>query len=810
MENKRNIRPWLPVVVALAVFIAINLLYFAPQFGGETLLQHDVQQYKGMTEDILQHREKYGEDPQWEGRMFGGMPAYLINMKYDGTVIRTITKAFYFLGQPAALIFIAMAAFFFMLMCMRFNPWLGIIPALAYGFSTYFFIIIGAGHVTKMMALAFAPMLFGGVWYAYRRNMWVGAALTGVFASIEIGVNHPQITYYFLLILLAFWINELVGAIREKTLPRFAKATGLLALAGALAVGSNAGMLYYIDSHSAETMRGGSELREARTGQRQQGLDIDYATAWSYGPGETLNLLVPNLYGGSSSGGFSDDGEVADALAQHQAPRSIARQLPGYWGDQPITSGPVYLGAVALWLAVLGMFVLRGRSKWWIFIVTMLAVMLSWGSHFMGLTELFFRYFPMYNKFRTVSMILVVAEWSVPMLMALALQKVWRGEIGKEKLVKGLKYSTAIVGGIALLLLVAGGALMSFSGPADSQMGLPSDILAAMRSERASLMRADAFRSLLFVLLAAGVVWAFAAGKLKKAAFVLLLAVLVTADMVPVNLRYLNRDNFVPESGAQIRPSKADLQILADTTGEPGYRVLNLAVSPFNDASTSYFHRSVGGYHGAKLHRYQDLIEHHLSKMNWNVYDMLNTRYVIVADEKSGEPLVQRNPGANGAAWFVDRVEIVADPDEEIAALDSLDTRRTAVVDKRFAPMLEGVGPSADSTASIRLGEYRVNYLRYDYTAPEKGVAVFSEIYYPHGWTAYIDGQEAPYFRADYILRAMVLPAGEHIVEFRFHAPHYAALTGVTLVCSLLLLGGLVAALTVTAVRRRRKEQTAS
>ncbi|MEI3590432.1 MAG: YfhO family protein [Alistipes ihumii] len=809
MENKRNIRRWLPVAAALAVFVLINLFYFAPQFSGQTLLQGDVQQYKGSSEDIMQHREKYGEDPQWEGNMFGGMPAYLINVQYKGTVIKTLSKAFYFLGQPAALIFIAMTAFFFMLLCMRFNPWIGIVPSLAYGFSTYFFIIIGAGHVTKMMALAFAPMLFGGVWYAFRRNMWVGAALTGVFASIEIGVNHPQITYYFLFILAAFWINELVSAARAKALPRFAKATGLLALAAVLAVGSNAGMLYYINSHSAETMRGGSELREARTGEKQQGLDIEYATAWSYGPGETFNLLIPNLYGGSSEGGFSEDGAVADALGKYNA-RQVAAHLPGYWGPQPGTSGPVYVGAAALLLAVLGLFVLRGRSKWWVAAVALLAVLLSWGNHFMGLTELFFRHFPMYNKFRTVSMILVIVEWCVPFLAAVVLQRIWCGRIEHARLMKGLKYSVLTVGGISLLFLLFGGALLSFSGGADSQMQLPDDVLAAMRDERASMMRADALRSLVFALLAAGAVWLFATDKIKRGALAAALAVIVTADMVPVNLRYLGRERFVPESAVRIRPTEADLQILADTAGEPGYRVLNLTVSPFNDASTSYFHRSVGGYHGAKLHRYQDLIEHHLSKMNWNVYDMLNTRYVIAPSDDGRGASVQRNDGANGAAWFVDEVRIVADPDEEIDALDSVDTKRVAVVDKRFAGMLEGVSVTADSSASIRMTEYRVNRHTYEYSAAAEGVAVFSEIYYPHGWTAYVDGQEAPYFRADYVLRAMKLPAGDHVVEFRFRAPHYETLTAVTLVCSLLLLLSLAAAVGVAAVRKRKTEQTAT
>lgn len=801
MESKQALKRWMPILVALVVFVVINLFYFAPQFDGKVLAQHDILQYKGSVEDIMQHRAKYGEDPQWEGNMFSGMPAYLINVQYEGTIIKTLARVFYFLGQPASLIFIAMAMFFFMLLCMRFNPWIGIVPALAYGFSTYFFIIIGAGHITKMLALAFAPMLFGGVYYAFRRNMWIGAALTGVFATIEIGVNHPQITYYFLFILIAFWVNELALSIRRKILPRFAKTTGLLALAAVLAVGSNAGMLYYIDSHSSETMRGGSELTSA-DGKKQDGLGLQYATAWSYGKAETFNMLIPNLYGGTSQGGFSQDGEVARVLKNYRADVS---QVPAYWGPQPMTSGPVYLGAVALLLAVLGMFVLRGRSKWWVFVVTLLAVLLSWGSNFMGFTELFFDHFPMYNKFRTVSMILVIAEWSVPFLMAVVLQRLWCGELDRQRLMKGLRSAVLTVGGIALLFLVFGGALMSFSGQGEDQ--LPQEVASAMRSERASMMRADAFRSLLFVLLAAGVVWAFAAEKIKKTAFVLLLGVLVTADMVPVNLRYLNGDTFVLPNRAEIRPTEADRQILADSTGEPGYRVLNLSVSTFNDASTSYFHRSVGGYHGAKLHRYQDLIDRHLSKMNMNVYNMLNTRYVIVPDQQTGRLSVQHNPEANGAAWFVDSVAFVETPDLEIDALTTTDTKRVAVVDERFADALQGVVPAADSTASIRMTEYRVNLQRYEYTAPAEGVAVFSEIYYPHGWTAYVDGEEAPYFRADYVLRAMALPAGNHTVEFRFRAPHYAALTAVTRTCSLLLLAGLVAAVSVAAVRKRKQTE---
>ena len=800
MQPQKSLTRWLPYGVALAVFLVINLFYFAPQFQGEVLPQHDIMQYKGMTQDIEEHRAQYGEDPQWEGRMFSGMPAYLINVKYEGTLIRTLTKAFYFLGQPASLIFLAMALFFCMLLCLGINPWIGIVPSLAYGLSTYFFIIIGAGHMTKMMALAFAPMVMGGIFYAYRKNAWVGAALTGFFGSILIGVNHPQITYYFLLIVAAFWINELIRSYKAHTLNRFAKTTALLALAALLAVGSNASMLYYIQSHSPETIRGGSELSTASSMEGKDGLDLEYATHWSYGKSETFNLLIPNLYGGTSEGGFSDDGPVAQALTPYNA-RGMATQLPAYWGDQPMTSGPVYIGAVILFIAVLGLFVLRS-GRWWIAAITLLAVLLAWGKNFMGLTELFFNYFPMYNKFRTVSMILVIVEWTIPLLGALTLQAIWTGEMPKERLLRGVKFATGIVGGIALLFLLFGGSLMSFASPIDSQM--PQDVAAAMRAERADMLRADALRSLIFVLLCAGVLVLYIAQKIQKKAFVLLLCGLVLADMVPVNLRYLNPDKFVPETQNRITPTEADRQILADK--EPGFRVLNLSVSPFQDATTSYFHRSVGGYHGAKLRRYQDVIERHLSQMNWGVYNMLNTKYIITQDQQSGALQVQQNPDANGAAWFVERVDLVEGADAEIAALDSLNTKQVAVVDRRFAQALEGVEPQADSTARISLKEYRVNHLTYDYTAQRPGVAVFSEIYYPKGWTAYIDGEEAPYFRADYLLRAMVLPAGTHQVEFVFRAPHYRALSTVAWVCSLLLLGALAAAAIRTILTKKHHD----
>lgn len=806
MDKRNTLAKWLPYAVALALFVVLNLFYFAPQFKGQHLPQNDVMQYGGMTQDILEHRAAYGEDPQWAGRMFGGMPAYLINVQYDGTLVKTVSKAFYFLGEPAALIFIAMTCFFLMTLCMGIDPWVGIIPSLAYGFSSYFMIIIGAGHITKMMALAFAPMVFGGVYYTYRRNMWVGAAITAFFGSIQIGVNHPQITYYFLMILLAYWIYELVQAYKGKAMAHFAKATGLLAVAALLAVGSNAGMLWYIQHHSPETMRGGTELTQTNQ-TAGKGLDLEYATAWSYGRAETLDLLIPNLYGGSSQGGFAADGEVAQSLAKYNA-RDMATRLPGYWGAQPITNGPVYIGAVAIFLAVLGMFLLRGGTKWWLAVITLIAVLLSWGKNMMWFTELFYNYVPLYAKFRTVSMILVIAQWCVPVLMALTLQQIWVSQptVGsatpeeRKRFMRSLRNALYIVGGITLFFALFGPMLMSFSGPADAQ--LPEDVQRAMRLERASMLRSDAVRSLALVMAAAGAVWLFYSRKIKRWVFILLMGALVVGDMVPVDMRYLGHDKFVTSNQNIPRLTEADRLILQDT--EPGFRVLNLSVSPFNDATTSYFHRSVGGYHGAKLQRYQDLIDRYLSKMDMNIYNMLNTKYVIVADPKTGALDVQLNPDASGAAWFVSEVVAVDGADAEIERLGEIDTKTTAVIDKRFEAALGGVTPAADSTAVITMTEYRANLQRYEYTAAVPGVAVFSEIYYPKGWTAYLDGEEAPYFRANYVLRAMALPEGTHTVEFKFRAPNYRTLSAITLVSSILILASVAGALVVVVLRKRK------
>lgn len=791
---------------SLLLFLIVSILCFAPQFRGEALPQHDVVQYEGMTKDILDNRASTGEDPQWTGNMFGGMPAYLINVAYPAQLVKlTAGQVVRILDTPAAFLFFACTAMWIMLLVMGVGTWVATAGALAYGLSTYFFLIIGAGHITKMWAAVYAPLMMGGAWMTLRRNMWAGAAVTALFASLEIGANHPQITYYFLLAMAALWISELIAAAKGHTLHNFALRTAILAGAGLLAAGSNFSPLWYTAQHTPETMRGGSELA-ANTERAEKGLALDYATAWSYGKAETFNLLIPDFMGGDSGTGFASDGPVAAALHEYGLQGSIAGQLPVYWGEQPYTAGPTYLGAVAVFLAVLGCFIVRGRNRWWIIGISAFMLLLAWGHNLMWLTELMFKILPGYNKFRTVSMTLVVLQWTVPLLGALALWRLWRDNTDLGILRRGLTWATGITGGLCLLFVVAGSALFDFGREAGSSFmtdqfhymfqqaglqeyidkGMPEEmgfaVGNAMAAERLSLMQADAWRSLIFILLTAGAVWLFAVRRINKYLLTAAVTVLICADMIPVDLRYLPHDRFGSPRSRQITATTADKQILADK--DLGFRVFNLTVSPFNDATTSYFHRSVGGYHGAKLSRYQDLIDRYLSQRDPGVLDMLNTRYEILPSDNGTATAVRRGT-ENGPAWFVSDVVSASTPQEEIDLLGRIDTKTTAVV--------QGPETQSQGTGNIHLTEYRPNYQKYEYTADASAIAIFSEIYYDKGWKAYVDGKEAPYFRADYVLRAMELPAGTHTVEWRFRAPHWTAVEAVTLVCSLIIMLGAAA-----------------
>ena len=817
----------LPFAAAFVLFCGISALYFSPQFAGEELPQHDVVQYEGMVRDIRLQRAETGEDPQWTGGMFGGMPAYLINVAYPAQAVKnTVGAVVRVIDAPAAFLFFAMLGMWLMLLMVGVNPWVGIVAALAYGLSTYLLLIIGAGHVTKSWALVYAPLMMGGIYCTLRRNPWIGGAATALFASLQIGVNHLQITYYFLMAAALFWLSEGFFALRGKRLRDFAKRTAVLLAAGVLAVGSNFSPLWYTLQHTRDTIRGGSELAAADKSDGASGLDLEYATAWSYGPAESWNLLIPDFMGGDSMRSFSSDGEVAGALREYGL-SELAGQLPAYWGDQPFTAGPTYLGAVSLFLALMGCLLARGRDKWWAIAATVLALLLAWGRHFMPFTELFFTYLPGYDKFRTVSMILVIAQWTVPLLGAVGLMYLWRNrEEDRTRFRRALAWSLGVVGGLCLLFAVAGSAIFDFGRQAaEEQMtatfgnwfrqagmtaelrqGLDAELgrttAEAMAAERVSIMQADAWRSFVFVLLAAGAVFLYLRRWCGRGVLVALLGVWMAVDLVSVDLRYLSADDFVPARRNRVMPTEADRRILQDK--EPGYRVLNLTVSPFNDATTSYFHRSVGGYHGAKLARYQDLIEWYLTDLDESVLDMLNTRYVIVSPDS-----VIRRETSLGAAWFVEGILATDSAREEIERLGEVDLRRVAVIrrdDLGKSARLEPESREGGFEGSIRLTEYRPNCLKYEYSADRPAVAVFSEIFYDKGWTAYVDGEEVPAFRADYVLRALQLPAAEHgTVEWRFRAPKWRAVESVTLVSSLAILAGCAAVLVYLLVRRKKR-----
>lgn len=778
------------------LFLALAIFYFAPQMEGKELAMGDITHYEGMSHDIKQMQAE-GEDPQWTGNAFGGMPAYLINIEYPSMVIKNVsTDLANALGRPTVLIFLALVCFWVMLLLWGVNPWVAIVPAIAYGFSTYSILIIGAGHITKMFAFAYAPLLVGGVVYVLRGGrLLLGGLLTALFAALQIAANHPQITYYFLFVILAVWIAYFVEAYKEKSLRIFGRRTAVLVASAVLAVGANFSSLYYTAQHQGDTTRGGSELAVSGS-QGESGLEVEAMTQWSYGRVESLNMFIPNLMGGSSSVGFSEDGDVAKSLRPYGA-EELAPMLPGYWGDQPGTAGPTYLGAATLFLAVLGMFLLKGKEKWWLFGVSIFALFLAWGSNMMWFTELMADVLPMYTKFRPVSTALVIVQWTVPLLAALALWLIWKAEYNREQFTRGFVWSLTITGGIALVFALVGGALFSFSGGYDQQLGLPEEVLYAMQEERASMLTSDAWRSLLFVALAAAALWLNHIGKVSRVGMLCALGVIVTVDMVGVDRRYLSWGSFVEPQQTEFTPTEADRLILEDK--ELGYRVANMTVNPFNDASTSYFHRSVGGYHAAKLSRYDDLIKHQLLSGNVEAYNMLNTKYFI---EQGG---VSLNPEANGAAWFVNDVLVATSPYEEMALLESVDTKTTAILEEKYVSHLDGI---MDSSGVIDLVEYKPNYLRYEYSSETGGLCVFSEIFYDKGWKAYVDGVEADYMRADYLLRAMVLPEGEHTVEWRFRAPRFALIETITLTFSLLILGGLVAYGVWTLLQRKRGKMT--
>jgi hypothetical protein len=787
MQIKNKIQPVIPHLIAIFLFTVISLVYFYPVLEGKVLKTNDLTVFKISSKEIQDYRLKYGKEPLWTNSMFSGMPAYLISTKYPGNLMKHVDTILRAYQMPVSVLFLSMAGFYILLLIFGVNPWLAITGAIAYGLSSFFFQILVAGHNTQAIALAYMAPMIGGIYYAYRFNPLKGAVFTAFVLSLEILANHPQITYYAFICLLIFAIVEFVFSIKNKSFLKFLKTSALLLIPFVLAIGINFASLYTIYEYGKYSIRGKSDL-EITNLNSTQGLDKNYITYWSYGVDETFNLLIPNYKGGSSHP-FDRDSETYKALVQNKA-QGAANRLQKYWGTQPGTEGPHYIGAIVIFLFVLGLILIKGPEKWWLLIATVLSFMLAWGKNFMPLTNFFIEYFPGYNKFRAVTMILVIAQFCIPLLGFLALRDIFNGTVSRAEILKSLKIATGITGGFILLIILSPGIAGSFLTDFEIDQ-LPGWIKSAMITDRKDLLRSDSFRSLIFILLSAGVILGFIFNKLRMGYAILIIAILIVFDMWPIDKRYLNADRFEKPLTVQksFAPTTADSFILKDNSV---HRVLNLTVSTFNDNTpTSYFHKSIGGYHGAKLKRYQELIDtsliydlNHVEAV-WknaksleefqsafnrtNVLNMLNTKYVIYNPE--APPLINQN--ALGNAWFVEKPVMVENANKEISAINLHNPSKEAVINDAFKDLIKKSSFPVLDNEIIELVSYKADELTYKYSAKEEKLVVFSEIYYPAGWKSYIDGKESSYFRANYVLRGMVVPGGNHEIKFKFEPASY-------------------------------------
>jgi hypothetical protein len=803
MQIKDKLKPCLPHLIALIIFTVVSFVYFYPVIEGKVLKANDSTVSVISSKEIQDFRLKYDKEPLWTNSMFSGMPAYLISTRYPGNLINHVDRVLREYGMPVSVLFLSLAGFYLVLIMFGVNPWLAITGALAYGFTSFFFQVLGAGHNTQAIALAYMPPFIGGIYYAYRKNALKGALFTAVILALELQASHPQITYYALLCLLVFGIVEFVYSIKNKTIVKFVKTSSLLIVPFVIAIGINFASLYTTYEYGKYSVRGKSDLT-SENNTKTSGLDKDYITTWSYGIGETFNLLIPNFKGGSSKP-FDNGSETMKVLTQNQQ-QSHANELQKYWGTQPGTEGPHYIGAIVIFLFILGLIIIKGPEKWWLLAATILSIMLAWGKNFMPLSNLFIDYFPGYNKFRAVTMTLVIAEFCIPLLGILALRDIFNGTITKKALIKSLQIAVGITGGFLLLVLIIPGITGSFLSPGENDY--PDWLKTSMIADRHNLLKSDAFRSLVFILLSAGAVLGFVYEKLKKEYAIVALGVLIVFDLWSVDKRYLNADKFERPSVVQksFTPSDADYFILRD----PSYnRVLNLAASTFSDNSpTSYFHKSIGGYHGAKMERYQELIdsciipglvrfnkaaekakllEDYQVVLNNNpivVLNMLNTKYIILSPR--AYPIIDTN--ALGNAWFVEKPVMVANANQEISAINKFNPAKEAVIDNAFKDQITKSSFPVGENEKIELTSYRADELTYKYSAKEDKMVVFSEIYYPAGWISYIDGKESKYFRTDYVLRGMIVPAGDHEIKFAFKPTSYIVGNKISLASSILLI----------------------
>jgi len=842
-------KKFVPHLISVAIFIAISSIYFSPVFEGKVLSAHDIDTWKGMSKEVVDFRKSTGQEALWTKRMFSGMPAYQISTRSNGNLIQYIDKVFRLgLPRPIDMLFLYLIGFYILLCTLKINYKLAIVGAIAFAFSSYFIIILQAGHMTKAHAIAYLPLIIASVLYVFRSEKWLlGAVFTSLFVALQLYSNHYQITYYTVIILFFIGVVQFVKQLQDKTLPSFFKKTGILVVAALLGAATNYTRLSTTMEYGPETQRGKSELVSVDGKEKKDGLGLEYATRWSYGKSETMTFLIPNFMGGSTGKSVLEDNESETlkylrTIRNQKKQQKLQQQTLSYWGNQPGTS-PTYVGAIIMFLFVLGILYVKSPLRIWILLATILSIMLAWGHNFMGLTEFFFNYIPYYNKFRAVTMAMIIAEFGIVLLAILALNKFLNKEDNKEKEQK-LKLAFYITGGITLIFALFPSIPVDFLSKSEndkieefSQQIFELDSLSSfalldtttnnyrkeslvqlyqsksiklkksksnyldfsskLALDRKSILKSDAWRSFIFILLSVFMLWLFIKGNIKKQYVVFILGFLILTDMWSVDKRYLNETHFVEFKKSEFDSSDADDFIINQNKDHS--RVFNLN-NPFNESTTSYHHNSIGGYHAAKLLRYQELIDYQLSPelqriitnlQNQrvhefsNVLNMLNTKYIIYNPKL--EPIINQNTLGN--AWFVSEINTVDNANEEIESLNSFNPKTTAILDKRFSQNITDFTLNPDATIKLNQKQSQPNHLIYNLSnVTSTQLVVFSEIYYEKGWNAYIDGEIVPHFRANYVLRSMMVPKGTTKIEFKFEPSSYSTGETVAYASSILLL----------------------
>lgn len=768
-----------PYILPVVLIVIINIIYFIPQFEGKVVRQGDIVQYQGMAKEAMDYKAKTGEEALWTNSMFGGMPTYQITAKPKNNLLRHGEKVLsLFFSRPAGYFIAGMIGFYLMMLLLGVNPWLSFIGALFFGFTTNNFILFGAGHNSKLMAIMTSAPVIAGIIMVFREKYLLGTAIFGIAFGMNIAANHPQMTYYLGLCLAVLVIIYFVDALKKNKIKEFCIAMGLLIGVSILSVGASASKLWTTYEYTKSTMRGGQILKNDDMGTHEAtakgGLEWDYAMQWSNGFGDVMATFIPKVVGGGSGEWLDGKSVLGKAVGQRQP-----FQFGTYFGDLPFTSGPAYFGIIAFFLFVLGLFTVKGKLKWWLIGVVVLTMLMSMGKHFGGFNKLLFDYLPMYNKFRAPSSILSVTAIFIPILGILGLSEVFKAK-DKSIYLKPLLITTGIVGGISLFVWLFGTSMFNLSMPIDDQYPQIKD---AVLDQRADMISSSAMRSLFFVILAAGVLYLFIKNIISSIVMISIVGLLGLVDLVQIGSGYFGKRDFVTERAYknEFEPRKVDLQILEDK--DPNFRVMDVTVNTFNSAMPSYFHKTIGGYSAVKMQRYQDLIDHQLMQSNQAVFNMLNTKYFI-GQGQDGQPSVQLNPAALGNAWFVNKIIMVSDANAEMNGLNDFDPAGEAVVHREFESYVSGLNPSKNGT--IKQTSYTPNRVEYVSETSSDQLAVFSEIWYgPNlGWQAYLDGQPVDHIRVDYLLRGMKIPSGKHTITFEFKPKAYFTGEKISLACS--------------------------